>query len=530
MKNWTIGRRIVTGFTSVLAITLALGAYALTQVVSIEREAVSIGRERLPGLEAVGRVASLSRDAYAVTYQHIALTDDAAMKRLEELLVQMAANATAQWAAYEKTITTAKGRELYQAALPLRAEFQRVRDKEVLELSRAQKTEEALKVAGAKLVPAFESYIRAVEALVEYNTSMAREAGEQVVSTVDSIKRGVLTGLATALALGAIIAFYIIRNTGTVLRRVTSALDEGSTQVAAAAGQVSSSSQVLAEGSSEQAASLEETSASLEEMASMTKRNAEHAQNAKGLASQMRAAADAGTGEMHQMSAAMGAIKTSSDNIAKIIKTIDEIAFQTNILALNAAVEAARAGEAGMGFAVVADEVRSLAQRSAQAAKDTAAKIEDSIEKSAQGVAISTKVSQRLEEIAARTREVDQLIAEIATASSEQKTGIDQVNMTVGQMDKVTQRNAAGAEEGASAAEELSTQAALLQEAVSELGALTGGRGDRKATRAAGTVPPPEKPRATDGKVRRNKVVSLRAPALTVPEPKTSPELNFADV
>ena len=158
------------------------------------------------------------------------------------------------------------------------------------------------------------------------------------------------------------------------------------TKLSAAAGQVSSASQSLAEGASEQAASLEETSSSLEEMSSMTKRNAENAQKANELAKQARAAADTGVGDMQAMNAAMDAIKASSDDIAKIIKTIDEIAFQTNILALNAAVEAARAGEAGMGFAVVADEVRNLAQRSAQAAKETAAKIEGAVSKTAQGV------------------------------------------------------------------------------------------------------------------------------------------------
>ena len=180
----------------------------------------------------------------------------------------------------------------------------------------------------------------------------------------------------------------------TTLFAVASEIAESSEQLAGAIGQMSAGSQSLAEGASEQAASLEETSASLEEMSCMTKRNAENAQKANELAKQARAAADNGASDMQAMSAAMDAIKASSDDIAKIIKTIDEIAFQTNILALNAAVEAARAGEAGMGFAVVADEVRNLAQRSAQAAKETAAKIEDAIAKTAQGVEISSKVAQ----------------------------------------------------------------------------------------------------------------------------------------
>ena len=179
---------------------------------------------------------------------------------------------------------------------------------------------------------------------------------------------------------------------------------------------------------------------------------------------------------MKDMSAAMDAIKSPSDNIAKIIKTIDEIAFQTNILALNAAVEAARAGEAGMGFAVVADEVRNLAQRSAQAAKETAEKIEEAIRKSDQGVQISGKVAQSLGDMVEKARKVDELVAEIATASREQNQGIQQVNTAVTQMDKVTQSNAANAEESASAAEELNAQAATLKDAVDELTQLVGGK------------------------------------------------------
>jgi methyl-accepting chemotaxis protein len=201
----------------------------------------------------------------------------------------------------------------------------------------------------------------------------------------------------------------------------------------------------------------------------MTKRNAENAQKANDLAQQARAAADKGAGDMQAMSAAMEAIKVSSNDIAKIIKTIDEIAFQTNILALNAAVEAARAGEAGMGFAVVADEVRNLAQRSAQAAKETAAKIEGAIDKGAQGVEISNKVARQLSEIVIKARQVDELVAEVAGASREQTQGITQINAAVGQMDQVTQSNAASAEESAAAAEELNAQAVTMKESVAEL-------------------------------------------------------------
>jgi methyl-accepting chemotaxis protein len=343
-----------------------------------------------------------------------------------------------------------------------------------------------------------------VDALVQdtQDTGMKRTVDAANLST-QKLARASLTmlvGLVLALFIGVGIAFFIIRNANKVLTNLAHALDDGSAQVASASAQVSASSQSLAEGASEQAASLEETSSSLEEMSSMTKRNAENAQKANDLAKQARAAADKGTADMQTMNAAMEAIKVSSDDIAKIIKTIDEIAFQTNILALNAAVEAARAGEAGMGFAVVADEVRSLAQRSAQAAKETAGKIEGAIIKSAQGVGISQQVSETLNEIATKARQVDDLVAEVAGASREQTQGITQINTAVGQMDKVTQSNAANAEETAAAAEELNAQATVMKDSVSELLQLVGGH-------RQGTVT------ATAASARAKEV--RRAPALT---------------
>jgi methyl-accepting chemotaxis protein len=280
-------------------------------------------------------------------------------------------------------------------------------------------------------------------------------------------------GLA-AILLGVGFAVIVARSITGALQQIATSLNSGSEQTAAAAGQVSSSAQALSEGASEQAASLEETSAALEEITSMTKGNANNAAKAKELSAETRVAADTGATDMDEMKIAMDAIKLSSGEIAKIVKTIDEIAFQTNILALNAAVEAARAGEAGMGFAVVADEVRALAQRSAQAARETAAKIEDSVSKSEHGVRISGKVAESLQQIVERARKVDTLVAEIATASNEQSQGIVQVNTAISEMDKVTQSNASTAEESAAAAEELNAQSAELGRIVTDLGALVG--------------------------------------------------------
>ena len=299
------------------------------------------------------------------------------------------------------------------------------------------------------------------------------------ISEIDHpVREGMLAALGWSVPSAMVILAFSI---GIVIRinkrllQTTDHLENGSQQLAAASGQVSSASQRLADGASEQAASLEETSSSLEEIATVTRRNAESAQQAKESSHLARVAAESGLSDMQNMISAMGEIQKSGDKIAKIIRTIDEIAFQTNILALNAAVEAARAGEAGLGFAVVADEVRNLARRSAEAAKETTEIIEESIVKSRAGSEISQQVAEGLSSIVTKAREVDDLVAQISLASQEQSQGVGLINTSVSQLDNVTQGNAAAAEESASAAEELRSQAALLHEMVAQMRAMVTG-------------------------------------------------------
>lgn len=272
-------------------------------------------------------------------------------------------------------------------------------------------------------------------------------------------------GIVLAAAIGAI----IVRAMVGAIRQIGMSLNQSGEQVANASNQVSTSSQVLAEGASEQASALEETSASVAELASATNRNAENAQQANGMATTAHTAAQKGNAAMQRMSSAITEIKNSSDKTATIVKTIDEIAFQTNLLALNAAVEAARAGEAGKGFAVVAEEVRNLAQRSAEAAKNTSTLIQESQKNADNGVAIANEVGGILDQITGDAQKVSSLVGEVASASREQSQGIDQVSKAIAQIEQVTQSNAATSEESASASEELSAQAVELNDIVRKL-------------------------------------------------------------
>ena len=285
-----------------------------------------------------------------------------------------------------------------------------------------------------------------------------------------------LAVIIVSLAGGGALAFFIVRYQ--VVRPVlglSASLGDEAEGVRGAAAQFVQASISLSDGASQSAASLESSSAALEEISGVTSANAERAEQARTLSARARDAAETGGAGMAELRVAMDAIRAASDNIAAILKTIDEIAFQTNILALNAAVEAARAGEAGAGFAVVADEVRALAQRCAAAARETAAKIEDAQRRSAKGAELTGKVDASLGEIVGRVREVADLISQIATASAEQRSGLAQVSNSVSSLDKLTQQNAALAEQTSASAHELTQRTDTLRGVADSLDRLVKG-------------------------------------------------------
>jgi methyl-accepting chemotaxis protein/methyl-accepting chemotaxis protein-1 (serine sensor receptor) len=340
-------------------------------------------------------------------------------------------------------------------------------------LIEAGKVIEAWTAMREESTPIVRKILEQTEVLVNQQRTFLDQARTEAESSYTWILTSVILVFLFAIAVAGL-TMYNVRDIVASLSGMAAGLREGAEQVVSAAGQVATSSQSLSQGATEQAASLEETSASMEEMASMTRKNAENAQQAAVLVTDVADRVHASNAALGEMVHSMGAIKESSDKVAKIIKTIDEIAFQTNILALNAAVEAARAGEAGMGFAVVADEVRNLAQRSAQAAKDTADLIEESIVRSQEGTVKVEQVAASIEAITGSVTQVKGIVQEVREASQQQTQGIDQVTQAIAQMEKVTQTTAATAEESAAASEELNSQAEIAMSLVRKLSALVG--------------------------------------------------------
>ena len=486
MNTWTIPRRIIAGFLTLFLISLLLGCLSLWRVVEISENVGVMSTNSVPSIVNLNRVVQKNMVAARAVRRAMLEASDKSTAWTNSLAITEAAvkDGNALCAEYPALIVDEKDKEIFKIATNARDTLLAV-IREAMGLLRDGKVEEARILLRDQLEGPFQESLDRFNDSIEYNSSVAQS---QVDSARHKVRMSFIligSALALALLLASLLGGGIIRSTIKALRSVSDSLESSATQTATASGQLSSVSQALAAGCSEQGSSVAQTSAALEEMSTMIRSTAENASRAKDLANQARTAAETGSRTMVAMNEAMTAIEVSSAEVAKIVKNIDEIAFQTNILALNAAVEAARAGEAGAGFAVVADEVRSLAQRSAAAARETAEKIEAAIANSRHGSASCSRVGESLGEIAEKVAAADSLVGEIATAAREQTHGIKQIGMAMTQMDGVTRGNAARAEESSSAAAELNSQAHLMQESVEFLRSLvvSGGQGGSRDTR-----------------------------------------------
>ena len=423
-------------------------------------------KERFAKVNIINDIIDLGNDSRIKAFKSQALRDPAVMEDAQKNFPQIEANLaeirriTKQQVNLDQLDKIQTGADGYSQSM---AQFLTTWNK--LQDLGDQRTE-----TGGEVIAACKTLQEAAEgATIRISSEAAANLATASTTTI--------IGLIVALVVGVLLAIFMIRSITGPINRVIAGMQAGSEQVASASGQVSSSAQQLAEGSSEQASSLEQTAASLEMMSAGAKESATNSKQANTRSQEVKAHAEKGQTAMADLNEAMEKIKNSSDETAKIIKTIDEIAFQTNLLALNAAVEAARAGDAGKGFAVVAEEVRNLAQRSAEAAKGTADLIDGAKQNSDLGVQATSDVSAILEEVVSGIVEVSSLIGGLSSTADEQARSVAEVNTAVGQMDSVTQSNAAGAEESASAAEEMSAQAGEMKSLVQDLMKIVGGAG-----------------------------------------------------
>jgi methyl-accepting chemotaxis protein/methyl-accepting chemotaxis protein-1 (serine sensor receptor) len=476
--NLTIGRKMMASTLVFLLLTLVLSITALVSLRSLKRDFDVVVNGTARKIVLAMSIDNMQSDMVAAQRLVVA---GSALKRTDQVdsgnraFREGATAAQSTLAELAGLTVTVDGKSDVELMANQFREWQRVFE----ELSKAAQAGDAPladRIRGEKAAPIFKVIEESVARLVNQQTEMLN-ANQRTVQKlyernwwVSMIMLAICVGVGVAVVL-------MVRDMNRSLQTAVVDLTMGAEQLASAAGQVAGASQSLAQGASEQAASLEETSASSGQVNAMTRQNMEKAHAASGIAIASQEKLGATNLLLQQTVVAVEAINAQSGKIAKIIKVIDEIAFQTNILALNAAVEAARAGEAGMGFAVVADEVRSLAQRSAQAAKDTAVLIEESIGKAHEGKTKVSGMATAIQEITVDADQIRKIVEEVQRSSREQGSGFDQIGRAIVQMQQVTQNTAAHAEESAAAAEELHAQSGSLKEIVDRLTVLVGAGG-----------------------------------------------------
>lgn len=499
--------KLLLGFAWVVALAMLMGLFAGHQMKGIDEQSGLISEEYVPGLRDALELKAMVTAYRVQRYQHVQATSDADMGRIERQLTEQQGRIDTLRKNYEPLLHTAELKRLYEAFSTAWTQTESAH-KQLLELSRANRTEEARAFLNGKVTELDTRMAEALDNLTEQHSEEVLQASELAdhvyASAIQWLVVAVVVMAACGVGIGAWLASSISSGVAQA-RDVANAVADGRLDcaihvsggdevaemlaamkrmqgnlsglvgqvrasadcVATASSQIAAGNLNLSQRTEEQASALQQTAASMEELSSTVKLNADNAQQANQLAMSASTVAENGGQAVERVVTTMREITEASRKISDIIGTIDSIAFQTNILALNAAVEAARAGEQGRGFAVVASEVRTLAQRSADAAREIRALISASVEQVVQGNDLVEQAGKTMDEVVASIRRVTDIMGEISAASSEQSKGVSQVGEAVSQMDQVTQQNAALVEESAAAADSLKTQSAELVRAMS---------------------------------------------------------------
>ncbi|URN83232.1 methyl-accepting chemotaxis protein [Acetobacterium wieringae] len=502
-RNLKIKQKLVTCFILLAAVTGIVGVFGIYTMNKINAQSENMYYNNLVPSQKLASIHAAMEDIRANQLLAVYERNPATLQTRLDAIDAAVESDNALLKEYEATISDEENRTLFTTLTNSLADYRELRNAN-LELVKAQKYDEALSGLDA-VSKARQTVDEDLEALINYNTTQAEAVLAQNTAQFRTQSITMIIFIVVCIGLAVGLGLLVANMISTPLRRMVDAaeeiaggnldvdvkidsrdevgelgsafvkmtdhineimtnIDSAAEQVAAGSKQIADSSMGLSQGATEQASSIEELTASIEEISAQTRLNADSAGEANALAELTRTNAVEGNNEMKRMLKSMEEINESSTNISKIIKVIDEIAFQTNILALNAAVEAARARQHGKGFAVVAEEVRNLAARSADAAKETTRMIEGSIKKVDDGTKIATTTAAALNQIVDDVAKVSGIVENIAIASNEQAIGISQINQGIMQVSEVVQMNSATSEESAAASEELSSQAELLRE------------------------------------------------------------------
>jgi methyl-accepting chemotaxis protein-1 (serine sensor receptor) len=507
LSNLRISVRLSIAFGTLVSLVLVFAWVVLGEMKDLRQASTDLSENWLPSVEVVNKMNTEVTDLRLETTLHVLNTDDAQMKRIESEMADTLIAFNKHRDDYVKLISSPEEKALWDQFQAEWAKYTALND-QVVGFSRQNQNDQAKALLEGESLAVFQRSRATLLKLVELNDKggqTSRQSADEtysgamwtfVVTALVVVASGVglavwiirsitlplaqALGVAQRVADGDLTANVhtdrgdelgvLLRAMGTMTHNLTgivATVRGASDSIATGSDQIATGNADLSQRTEEQASSLEETAATMEQLGSTVKQNAMSARNADNLAKQASDVASQGGDVVHQMVQTMKGIDDASRKIADIISVIDGIAFQTNILALNAAVEAARAGEAGRGFAVVAGEVRTLAQRSAQAAKEIKDLISASVDRVGQGTALADKAGATMQEIVQAVERVTTIMGEIASASEEQSSGVEAVGNAVSQLDQVTQQNAALVEESAAAAASLKQQAQSLVQAVS---------------------------------------------------------------